>query len=156
MKTTAASILACLIAISAASAAPTGEANRGVLNGPLTKGGHRASGEGDRESLRLAIEDLIATHGSDYPKGKEFLKRLEAVSDENSDEFRALKKEALLANPLLDFDHLLMVRSSKGKRFTSNWQTRSSSAPAGSKLGQKDVDEVLKALCKHGPGIWPS
>ncbi|MBT3202335.1 MAG: hypothetical protein HN350_20740, partial [Phycisphaerales bacterium] len=38
--------------------------------------GHKAKGEGDAESLRLAIEDLIKTYGDKYPKGKEFLKRL--------------------------------------------------------------------------------
>ena len=148
MKTSIATLLASLIALSPAMTAPSGEDNRGVLNGPLTQGGHKANGEGDRESLRLAIEDLMVTYSNRYPKGTEFLKRLEAITTENSDEFRALKKEALLANPLLDFDHLLMVRSSKGKRFTSNWQTRSSSDPTGGKLGQKEVDAVLKSLCK--------
>ena len=148
MKPTSLTLLSGLIAMATATAAPTTDDNRGVLNGPLMQGGHRAEGEGDRESLRLAIEDLIETYGNRYPKGPAFLKRLELITSETSDEFLALKKEALLANPLLDFDHLLMVRSSKGKRFTSNWQTRSSSDPAGSSMGQKDIDEVLKALCK--------
>ncbi len=128
MKAPIASLLACLIAIPCATAAPTAADNRGVLNGPLMQGGHRANGEGNRESLRLAIEDLMETYGSGYPKGAEYLKRLEAITSENTDEFKALKKEALLANPLMDFDSLLMVRSNKGKRFTSNWQTRASSA----------------------------
>ncbi len=105
--------------------------NRGVLNGPLMAPGHRAKGEGDRESLKLAIEDLMATFGSKYPKGADFLKRLEAIENDSSPEFQELKKEALLANPLLDFDHLLMVRSKKGRRFPANWQTRASCDPAG-------------------------
>jgi formylglycine-generating enzyme required for sulfatase activity len=153
MKMTTASLLACLIATSTALAAPAAEDNRGVLNGPLTKGGHKAAGEGDRESLRLAIEDLIATNGSAYPKGKEFLARLTAITSEKSPEFLALKKEALLANPLLDFDHLLMVRSSGGSRSTSNWQTQSSAAPAASKLGPRDADAVLKSLCNTDPEL---
>lgn len=70
-------------------------ANRGVLNGPLMAGGHQAKGEGDGQSLKLAIEDLIATHGDGYPRGKEFLQRLAAVQSESSEEFLALKKEAL-------------------------------------------------------------
>ena len=40
---------------------------------------------------RLAIEDLIITHGSTYPGGRGFLKRLDAIRDENSDAFRTLK-----------------------------------------------------------------
>lgn len=119
-------------------------ANRGVLNGPLMAGGHRAAGEGDRQSLRLAIEDLIATHGDRYPKGKEFLKRLEAIPSERSPEFETLKKEALLANPLLDFDHLLMVRSRKGKRFAANWQTQASCGGAGE---YDDELVVMSPLC---------
>ena len=153
MKTTPATLLACLIAGSTALAAPTAEPNRGVLNGPLTKGGHKATGEGDRESLRLAIQDLIATNGSAYPKGKEFLNRLTAITNEKSPEFLALKKEALLANPLLDFDHLLMVRSSGGGRFTANWQTQSSAAPAETKLGPGDAEAVLKSLCNTDPKL---
>lgn len=135
-------------------AAPAADTNRGVLNGPLTTGGHKATGEGDRESLRLAIEDLIATNGGAYPKGKEFLERLAAITNEKSPEFLALKKEALLANPLLDFDHLLMVRSGNGAgRFTANWQTQSSAAPADSKLGPADAEAVLKSLCTTDPKL---
>ena len=151
MKTTriaTTTLLALLILRTLATGASTADDNRGVLNGPLMKGGHRASGEGNRESLKLAIEDLTATHGSKYPKGKAFLQRLETIKDEKSADFLVLKKEALLANPLLDFDGLLMVRSSKGKRFTSNWQTRCSSDSAGRKLGQKEVDSVLSTLCR--------
>ncbi|TWU36488.1 Serine/threonine-protein kinase pkn1 [Novipirellula aureliae] len=125
-------------------AVPLPEENGGVLNGPLMKGGHHASGEGDRESLRLAIEDLINTYGDKYAKGEEFLSRLDAMDNEKSEEFAALKKEALLANPLLDFDHLLMVRSKKGKRFSANWQTRVSCGPAG---GFDDELVVMSPIC---------
>jgi len=150
MKFSTTTLLAILITGLAASA----DDNRGILNGPLTQGGHKATGEGNRESLRLAIEDLIATHGNDYPGGKGFLDRLNAITDENSDQFRALKKEALLANPLLDFDHLLMVRSSgSGKRFTSNWQTRSSSNAAGRKLTRKDSENLLKNLSRKDKNL---
>ncbi len=131
MKAPITTFLTSLVAILIAVGAASSDDNRGVLNGPLTKGGHRASGEGNRESLKLAIEDLIATYGNKYPKGKEFLQRLEGIKDEKSEEFLALKKEALLANPLLDFAGLLMVRSSKGKRFTANWQTRCSADALG-------------------------
>ncbi len=129
------------------------EENDGVLNGPLTKGGHKAAGEGDRASLKLAIEDLRETFGEEYPKGNEFLKRLENIQDEKSAEFLALKKEALLANPLLDFDRLLMVRSRKGNRFSRNWQTRTS---CGGTFDDELV--VMSPICEgavtvvHKPG----
>jgi len=125
-------------------AAESADGNRGVLNGPLMRGGHRAKGEGDRESLRLAIEDLIKTFGDKYPQGGAFLKRLEAIDNERSAEFAALKKEALLANPLLDFDRLLMVRSRKGNRFAANWETRASCQGAGA---YDDELVVMSPIC---------
>ena len=71
------------------------------------------------ESARRMIEDLIATHGEKYPKGPEYLKRLETVAEkmrrerrnrEVRTEFDALLREAALANPLLDFDKIVLVR----------------------------------------------
>jgi len=62
--------------------------------------------------LRLAIEDLSATFGKKYPHGKEFLKRLNElekdgnISQQNLDE---LKREALLANPLVSGQPILYV-----------------------------------------------
>ncbi len=70
MKTTSLTLLAGLLAVSTATAAPTADDNRGVLNGPLTQGGHKASGEGNRESLRLAIEDLMETLMAFKAEGK--------------------------------------------------------------------------------------
>ena len=81
-------------------------------------------------SLRLAIADLSATFGGKYPKGREYLKRLDdleksAKSETNlgalARDLDALRREALLANPLLDFDRMLVVKrayavSGKGKR----------------------------------------
>jgi len=126
------------------------EENGGILNGPLNDRnlGHQASGEGNHESLRLAIEYLISTYGGNYPKGKEFLKRLEELQDPNSDEFKALKREALLvANPAIDFDQILVVRALKGgKRYSANWQTRTSCGGESRTLSEKDVLEVLAQL----------
>ncbi|HEY9172208.1 MAG TPA: SUMF1/EgtB/PvdO family nonheme iron enzyme [Verrucomicrobiae bacterium] len=70
-------------------------------------------------SLRLAIEDLLATFGPRYPKGSEFLNRVAAVEAQlkqpatsagAANELAALQREALLANPLLDFDRLLVLK----------------------------------------------
>jgi formylglycine-generating enzyme required for sulfatase activity len=88
-----------------------------------------------RDSLRSAIEDLIATYGPRYPKGADRLASLDALCkaievkgeaaakgdvqagaafDQTVDACLALRHEALLANPLLDFKQLLLV-----KRFCS-------------------------------------
>ena len=73
------------------------------------------------DSLRLAIEDLTQAFGDRYPNGRRYLAQLEelekAVKETNAplkplaDEFDSLFKEALLANPLIDFDRLLFVDS---------------------------------------------
>ncbi|MBL9129072.1 MAG: SUMF1/EgtB/PvdO family nonheme iron enzyme, partial [Verrucomicrobiales bacterium] len=94
-------------------------------------------------SVRAAIEDLIATHGPQYPKGPEYLRRLAAwerdakaggSGGDRRAELEALSREALLANPLLDFDRILVVqrktkapaRKAEGRSLgagTSNWST---------------------------------
>ena len=76
-------------------------------------------------ALRMAIEGLSADFGDRYPKGNDCLKRLETLRAEHDrlppdakpaqytaleERFEALKDEALLANPLLDFEKLLLIR----------------------------------------------
>ncbi|MGD2174758.1 MAG: SUMF1/EgtB/PvdO family nonheme iron enzyme, partial [Candidatus Brocadiaceae bacterium] len=73
------------------------------------------------ESLRLAINDLIEGFGPQYPKGQEYLTQLEAL--ERSDDrgaaamarLDALRREALLANPLLDCEGLLLLKRKRGQ-----------------------------------------
>ena len=86
------------------------------------------------ESLRLAVEDLMLTFGPRYRNGGERLARIKSLSkdlaerlpdarrgdpearaayDAAFEQFADLRQEALLANPLLAFDKLLLV-----KRFT--------------------------------------
>ena len=65
-------------------------------------------------TLRLAINDLTTSFPTNYTRGAEFLKRLDAVSDAAG--FAALQREALLANPLLDFDKLLVLRRDFGDK----------------------------------------
>ena len=74
------------------------------------------------ESLRLAIEDLIETFGQRYPRGAEFLGEWNALAaaiarDEADVEkrFAALRRQAMLANPLIDADQLLVLRRKKGQ-----------------------------------------
>jgi formylglycine-generating enzyme required for sulfatase activity len=81
----------------------------------------------DFEALRRAIRDLTAAFPKQYVKGPEYLARLEtyekrqpqilealkkrqAAALDEIDEILAFQREALLSNPLLDFDELLVVR----------------------------------------------
>lgn len=73
----------------------------------------------DPVALRLAIADLLATHGAKYPHGEEYLRRLgelektlaaEPKNEAAEKSLRTLQREALLANPLLDFDRLMVLK----------------------------------------------
>lgn len=95
-------------------------------------------------ALRLAIADLVQTFGVKYSKGKEHLTRLGGVEEavpqilegaakgesaalRTAEELAALQHEALLSNPLLAFDRLLLVkRSEKLLGLPQNWESNSS------------------------------
>ena len=85
----------------------------------------------DGVALRRAIVDLIRTYPNRYPNGPNYLRRLDGLeaslaatrtaADPRAlsavegaahmvEAFDALKREALLANPLLDFERLLVIR----------------------------------------------
>ncbi|MHC4201483.1 MAG: TolB family protein, partial [Planctomycetota bacterium] len=78
-------------------------------------------------ALRLAIEDLTRTFPKRYAKGPEYLRQLETWQgriaeiaagakwgDESAareaERFLEFRREALLANPLLDFDKILLIK----------------------------------------------
>ncbi len=104
-------------------------------------------------SLAMAIENLSDTFGADYPSGQDSLKRLatlkqthDALLDDEEEpseetvaqldaiktQFDRLKQEALLANPLLDFDRLLLVkRGAANLGLPANWDSNSSLAMTG-------------------------
>ena len=107
---------------------------------------------GQWRSLELAIRDLAETFKDRYPKGGEYLKRLEALKpahdrllaagtldkerlaqlDKLAEEFRRLRTEALLANPLVDFDRLLLVERGAGNLgLPANWESNSSLRTTG-------------------------
>lgn len=101
-------------------------------------------------SVSMAVEDLSATFGVRYPKGGEWLKRLRELEHSRtlvlaawdhkapgaSDnvvklaaELERLRYDALLSNPLLDFDKLLLVKRAwmtpgleppRGKRYAAS------------------------------------
>ena len=65
---------------------------------------------GNAKALRLAIEDLIQTFGERYPKGREYLARLEAVEKApDADALAKLQRKAFIANPLLSDRPLVFV-----------------------------------------------
>jgi len=84
---------------------------------PAPKVATGASVGAEAEALRLAVADLIETFGDAYPNGRAYLKRLEAITGdkalvpaERAKRLAALQQEALLANPLLEFGRLLLVK----------------------------------------------
>jgi len=99
----------------------------------------RMAGELDLGPLRLAITDLMQSFGKRYPDGQGYLDRLAQIEELRkgaletagtdpdvlvrvTDEFRALRSEALLANPLLDFEKLLLVKRRGNLGLPQNWQ----------------------------------
>lgn len=88
------------------------------------------------ESLRLAVEDLTGTYAGKYPKGQEYLREISGLRSTVADaqrtpgragdidrldaamrRFKSLRQEALFANPLLDFDRLLLVKRKDSRSF---------------------------------------
>lgn len=77
---------------------------------------------GSPESSRAAITDLSATFGQRYPKADELLRKLDAIEERmkastpdtpagkaTHDEFLALQRRALLANPLIADQPILFI-----------------------------------------------
>ncbi len=89
-------------------------------------------------ALRLALEDLAKSFPDKYPQGAGYLKQLDALEKKflagsPAEELRApllaLRKQALLENPLLDFDKLMLIRRADpnnsqggGLGLPQNWQ----------------------------------
>jgi formylglycine-generating enzyme required for sulfatase activity len=85
------------------------------------------SGAGTAANLREAIDDLTQTFGAEYPNGPSFLKQLDALGPSPSPAaLAALRREALLAHPLLDGDRILLLeRDAKVNGLPQNWQGNS-------------------------------
>lgn len=100
----------------------------------------------DADGLRLAIEDIANTYGDKYPRSSDYLAQLDVLARDLStirnrleqgdisacnqaNRLVALQREALLANPRLDFDDIVIVkRSSRSPNLglPQNWQGNSS------------------------------
>jgi formylglycine-generating enzyme required for sulfatase activity len=116
----------------------------------LAGGLHAASpGAGTADTLRDAVLDLTKTHEDAYPDGPAFLKRLDALGSNPSPEaLAALRREALLANPLLDFGSLMFIRRDEKSRalgLPQNWQGNCSLPRSGYKDSISVIDKPLQA-----------
>ncbi|MEE8450438.1 MAG: SUMF1/EgtB/PvdO family nonheme iron enzyme [Thermoguttaceae bacterium] len=80
------------------------------------------------DAVRMAIEDLSESYPQQYVRGEEFLTRCDRIArmpegQPREEALRSLQREALLANPLLKFRELLLVRRKAGKTaLPANWQ----------------------------------
>ena len=106
-------------------------------------------------ALRLAVQDLVDGFHDRYPQGSNSLDRIAALEQEAAEieaaaarkdatvtnrlaplveRFQALQREALLANPLLDFDKLLLVKRASAHEhlgLPQNWQGNCALPPTG-------------------------
>jgi len=117
-------------------------------------------------ALRLAVEDLTQTYGPRYSRGRQYLKQIDeferrvseiemaqAQGDRDAtkqipvlvESFHRLQQEALLANPLLDFDRLLLVRRKADRLgLPQNWQGNCA-------LPRNGYDNQIAVLSPVGP-----
>ncbi|HOX39126.1 MAG TPA: SUMF1/EgtB/PvdO family nonheme iron enzyme [Candidatus Brocadiia bacterium] len=116
------------------------------------------------ESARLCVSDLAKDFGGRYPNAAKYLagipdshssaeSLLSGLADGNPDSIRkaedviALCREAVLANPLLDFDKLLLVKRDAGNLgLPMNWQSNSCLP----KSGYDNEIAVLSPLSPEG------
>ncbi len=127
-------------------------------------------------NVQMAIADLTATFGERYPHGARYAKDLETAAETASGlveraetgeqaavapaqaavaKLLGLRRDALLANPLLEFDKLLVVKRRGGLGLPQNWQGNSSIGTRGydnelAILSLKDPDAPLQTLYKPG------
>ena len=113
-------------------------------------------------SVRLAIEDMLDRFGDDYANGEAYLAKLDALEQEYNaladkndakwnERFAAFRREALLANPLLDDLSLVVVRSPKIPAPGDNFMTIDKVA----KNGWDNELAVLSDLRSADPVLTP-
>jgi formylglycine-generating enzyme required for sulfatase activity len=124
----------------------------------------------DVASLRRAIDDLSQTFPSQYAQGRSLLQDLEAFEKtlptlkeslargepealQGLSRYQDLQRRALLANPLLDFENILLVkRRENNLGLPQNWQGNSSMNPRAeneiAKLSVKAINAPLETFYK--------
>ena len=120
-----------------------------------------APGNIDIAALRLAIVDLMETFGPAYPRGGEYLEQLKVREDEakqlanvsaealkeSKAALVALHRQAMLDNPMIDFDQLMFVKraaNAPSLGLPRNWQSNSS-------LPKKGYDDQIGVLSLAEP-----
>jgi len=106
----------------------------------------------DFAAVRSAITDLIETFGDKYPGGSEYLARLGALEAARRAgdpsvpaKLNTLRRQALLANPLLDFDNLILLKRKRGQwALPTNHQCNAC-------LNQTGYDNEIAVLSPVGP-----
>jgi formylglycine-generating enzyme required for sulfatase activity len=120
----------------------------------------------DFAPLRLAIEDLSKEYGGRYAGGTDYLARLAAIEsrlaggEESSHlaaDWEALRRAALLANPLLDFDRLLVVRRANTHcyQYSRNGQKEGLADYGDRRTVQQEVGFVRTDLCNASLKVVP-
>ena len=131
------------------------------------------------QALRLAVADLSQSYPEKYMKGATYLEQIDALEKKAAsvataiseggdvpagdlaslgDELHELRVEALLANPLLDFDKLLLAkRGAKRLGLPQNWQGNCAVPRAGydnelAVLSPVSPQGAVKTLYKPGKG----
>ncbi|MCL2742796.1 MAG: SUMF1/EgtB/PvdO family nonheme iron enzyme [Planctomycetaceae bacterium] len=103
------------------------------------------------ESAKRMVENLISVFGEKYPKGPEYLKQLDAAAQKmrkepkNADarkQFEDILREAALANPLLDFDKILITRRNTQK----GWGFVALNAYTNDVINRKGWDNELAVI----------
>ena len=120
-----------------------------------------APGNIDIAALRLAIVDLMETFGPAYPRGGEYLEQLKVREDEakqlanasaealkeSKAALVALHRQAMLDNPMIDFDQLMFVKraaNAPSLGLPRNWQSNSS-------LPKKGYDDQIGVFSLADP-----
>ena len=123
-----------------------------------TRPSPRAAIRYELKTLRPALEDLMRTFGSRYTRGPAYLRRLDELEEAFARgdvsigaRLEQLRREALLANPLLDFDNVLLVKR-KSMRYVPSAKDKKiwfSNSP-GADLGLPSNHECNSSLPREG------
>jgi formylglycine-generating enzyme required for sulfatase activity len=113
----------------------------------------------DFRPLRMGIEDLIESFGDSYPRGQALLRELASIQSALAaalkasehervaallGQFDQLQRQALLANPLLDFERMLLIRRKP------DGDPR---MPIGTGYSHGEFVGLPRQASKHNPGI---
>jgi len=114
---------------------------------------HYCLADGRVGQSAVATDSKMETFGREYPRGEEYLARLESLEKAARSGNRSvqaklegLRREALLANPLLDFDKMILLKRKRGQLgLPTNHQCNSC-------LDQTGYDNEIALLSPVRPG----